>query len=153
MPDPRHYLLSHLLTNLIGRTVTFTPVAPGPDTKGKHVYGIYTCSPSEAPLVVKADLSLLGSFAGALVGLPDSEVQSRLLAPVIEELFTDAMFEVLNVASSSIASEGRAILSKMVMDLGYLMGAARKIVVKPNHRVDFNVVVQDYHGGRFAVLS
>lgn len=30
---------------------------------------------------------------------------------------------------------------------------AESIVAKPNHKVDFNVAVEGYRGGRFAVLS
>ena len=105
-------------------------------------------------LVVKADLPLLGSFAGGLVGLSDSEGQSRLVQPIIEELFSDAIYEVLNVASSAITSEGRAVLSKMVTKHTDIKGSvAESIVAKPNHKVDFNVAVEGYRGGRFAVLS
>src|ERR1035438_8820853 len=42
--------------------------------------------PHETAIVVKADLPLLGSFAGALVGLPDAAVKEHLRATPLEEL-------------------------------------------------------------------
>jgi hypothetical protein len=154
MSFPMQYALTHLLTDLIGRKVTFTLVTSGQETQARQVYGIYRRLSNEAPLVVKADLPLLGSFAGTLVGLSDTDVQSRLAGPSIEELFTDAIYEVLNVASSAITSEGRPVLSKMVTDCADIKGtAAEAIVMKPNHKIDFNVVVEGYRGGRFTVLS
>ena len=154
MSVPMQYALTHLLTDLVGRKVTFTPVTSGPGTKTRQVYGIYQCLPNEEPLVVEADLPLLGSFAGTLVGLSDSEVQNRLVGPALEDLFADAIYEVLNVASSALSSEGRAVLSKMVTDTNGIKGtAAETIVGKPNHTVAFNVIIEGYRGGRFTVLS
>lgn len=153
MSVPLQYALSHLLTNLIGRKVTFTPVTSSPETKAIQVYGIYMRLSNEAPLVVKADMPLLGSFAGALIGLSDSEVQRRLVGPALEEPFADAIYEVLNVTSSVIVSECRAVLSKMVTDPADIKGAAEAILVKPNHRANFNVTIEQYLGGRFALLS
>lgn len=153
MSVPMQYALTHLLTDLIGRKVTFMLTSSAPESKARQVYGIYKRLSTEAPLVVKADLPLLGSFAGSLVGLSDSEVKKHLAGPAIEELFADAIYEVLNVASSAITSEGRAILSQMVMDPSDIKGTAEGIVVKPNHRIDFNVTVEQYCGGRLTVLS
>jgi len=96
---------------------------------------------------------LLFSCAGALVGLPDSEVQSRLSAPAIDELLRDAVYEVLNVASSALAAEGRAVLTKMVTNRSEVGDAFETILAKPIRRIDFNVSVDDYEGGKFTVLS
>ena len=153
MSDPTAPNLSQLFTSLIGRSVTFARVPPGPETKARQVYGLYTHHPAGAPIVVKSDLLLLFSCAGALVGLPDSEVQSRLSAPAIDELLRDAVYEVLNVASSALAAEGRAVLTKMVTNRSEVGEAFETVLAKPAFRIDFNVSVDDYEGGRFTVLS
>jgi hypothetical protein len=153
MPDLTPHSLSHLLTDLIGRKVTSVRIISGSETKLRQAYGVYTDSRNEKTFVVKADLLLLGSLVGALVGLPDSEVRSRLSGTLIEELFRDAIFEVLNVASSVIDPGGQAILVKMSMDTSDLADAAKQIVVKPNHKIDFDVSVEGYQGGRLTVLS
>ena len=162
MSDPTAPNLSQLFTSLIGRSVTFARIPPGPETKAKLVYGLYTHHPDGASIVVKSDLLLLFSCAGALVGLPDSEVQSRLSAPAIDELLRDAVYEVLNVASSAVviddggndvAAEGRAVLTKMVTNRSEVGDAFETILAKPIRRIDFNVSVDDYEGGKFTVLS
>lgn len=153
MSDPTAPILSRLFTSLIGRSVTFARLPAGPETQARQVFGVYTHHPDGASIVVKSDLLLLGSFAGALVGLPDSEVQSRLRASAIDELLRDAIYEVLNVASSAIAAEGRAVLARMVTNRSEIGEAIEMILANPSHRIDFDVSVEDYDGGRFTVLS
>jgi hypothetical protein len=122
------------------------------------MYGIYTLLPqeaavAEAAIVVKADLPLLGSFAGALVGLPDSAVKEHLRANPLEELLRDAICEVLNIASSAISNEGRAVFTKLVSNPAYIDGAAGDVLKNPYHRSYFVVSIDGYQGGRFSVLS
>jgi hypothetical protein len=102
---------------------------------------------------VKADLPLISSFAGVLVGLPDVAVKERIGTNPLDELLRDAIHEVLNIVSASIATEGRAVLTKMVTDPAYLDGVAGSVYRKPGHRSNFNVQIDGYQGGRFSVLS
>ena len=95
--------------------------------------------PMRRAIVVKSDLPLLGSLAGVLVGLPDSAVKEHLAASPVEELLRDAMYEVLNIASAVITTEGRAVFTKMVADPTFIDGAAGKLFKKPDHRSYFNV--------------
>jgi hypothetical protein len=116
------------------------------------MYGIYTVPPHEIAIIVKADLPLLGSLAGVLVGLPDSAVKDHLLANPVEELMRDAIYEVFNIASAAIFTEGRAVFTKMVSDPTCIDGIAGKVLKKPDHRHYFNVLVDGYQGGRFTIL-
>jgi hypothetical protein len=61
-----------------------------------------------------------------LVGLPDPTVKERLGASPIEELLRDAIYEVLNIASTIFTSEDRAVFSKMMTDQASIDGAAGK---------------------------
>jgi hypothetical protein len=153
MPEPSPYLLSRCFSQLTGRKVTFVQAAVALDSKVRQVYGIYTVLPQEVPIVVKADLSLLGSIAGALVGLPDPAVKEHLWVTPMEELMRDAISEVFNVASAAVTTEGRAVFSKMVTDPAYIDGAAEKTFKNPFHRSYFNVSIEGYQGGRFNILS
>jgi hypothetical protein len=151
--EPTPYALSHHLTDLVGRKVTFTQAALAPDGLTKQIYGIYNVLPNNTAVVVKADLPLLGSFAGVLVGLPDASVKDRLKVSPIDELLRDAMYEVLNISSTVVTTEGRAIFTKMVTDKTYVDGAAGAVLLKPGHRSYFNVTVDGYQGGKFTVFS
>jgi hypothetical protein len=119
----------------------------------RQMYGIYTLLPHETAIIVKADLPLLGSFAGALVGLPDSAVKEHLRVTPLEELLRDAICEVLNIASAAVTSEGRAVFTKLAADPARIDGAAGKLLQKPDHKSYFTVSVDGYQGGRFTILS
>ena len=154
MAEATPFVLSRLFSQLIGRKVTFvqTPLAP-PDTKIKQIYGIYNLLPHATAILVKADLPLMGSLGGALVGLPDPAVKEHLRQTPLEELLRDAINEVMNIASAAITSEGRAVFTKMVFDPAYIEGAAEKVYAKPDRRSYFNVQIDGYQGGKFNILS
>ena len=153
MSEPTPFALSQLLTQLIGRKVTFAQTTVAPETKIKQMYGIYNVLPHEIAVVVKADLPLLGSLAGVLVGLPDAAVKERLAVSPIEELLRDAIYEVLNISSTVVTTEGRAVFTKMLADPALIDGAAGKVLKKPDHRSYFNVLVDGYQGGKFTIFS
>jgi hypothetical protein len=96
---------------------------------------------------------LLGSIAGALVGLPDSVVKDHVAANPLEELLRDAIYEVLNVASAAISTEGRAVFTNMVNNPTLIEGAAAETLKKPFRRSYFAVTIDGYQGGKFCILS
>ena len=153
MSEPTPFRLSRCFTQLLGRKVTFAQSTFALDAKIRQMYGIYTLLPHETAIVVKADLPLLGSFAGALVGLPDAAVKEHLRATPLEELMRDAICEALNIASAAVTTEGRAVFTKLVADPAYIDGAAGKVLKTPDHRSYFTVSIDGYQGGRLTVLS
>jgi hypothetical protein len=153
MSEPTPFALSQLFTQLIGRKVTFAQTTAAAETKIKQMYGIYDVLPQATTIVVKADLPLMGSLAGALVGLPDSAIKERLGVSPIEELLRDAIHEVLNIASAVVCVEGRAVFSKMMTDPALIDGAAAKLFKRPDQRSYFNVLVDGYQGGKFTIFS
>jgi hypothetical protein len=153
MPEPTPFALSRLFSQLIGRKVTFAQAVPTLDSKLKQVYGVYNVLPLGTPVVVKADLRLLSSVAGALVGWPDPVVNEHLAVIPMEELLRDAIYEVLNVASAAITTEGRAVFTNMQTSPIGVDGAAGLLLKNPGHRSYFNVSVDGYVGGKFIILS
>jgi hypothetical protein len=153
MSEPTPFTLSQRFSQLVGRKVTFVQTTLTLDNKIKQLYGIYNVLPQETAIVVKADLPLLGSFAGALVGFPDNVVKEHLRVNPMEELLRDAIYEVLNIASAAISHEGRAVFTKMVSDPAYIDGAAGLVFKKPGHRSYFNVLIDGYQGGKFSIFS
>jgi hypothetical protein len=153
MAEPTPFALSRRFTQLVGRTVTFVQKPATLDSKLNQIYGIYTVLPYEIAAVIKADLRLLGSIAGALVGLPDPVVVDHLAANPMEELLRDAIYEVLNVAAATISTEGRAVFTKMVTNPTLIEGAAAETLKKPFRRSYFAVTVDGYQGGKFSIFS
>ena len=153
MSEPTPFGLSRCFSQLVGRKVTFVQTTITLDMKVTQIYGIYTLLPHETAIIVKADLPLMGSFGGALVGLPDLAVKEHLRPTPIEELLRDAICEVLNIVATALTSEGRAVFTKMVTDPIYIDGAAGNVYKKPDHRSYFNVTIEGYQGGKFTILS
>jgi hypothetical protein len=153
MAEPTPLALSHMFTQLIGRKVTFAPATIAAETKIKQMYGIYSVLPHESALIVKADLPLLGSLAGVMVGLPDSAVKESLSVSPVEEVLRDAIHEVLNVTSAVVTNEGRAVFTSMVTDTTLIDGAAGKLFKKPDRKTYFNVTVDGYQGGKFTIFT
>jgi hypothetical protein len=153
MAEPTPFALSRRFSQLIGRKVTFVQTTTEPLSKVKQLYGIYTVLPYETAIIVTADLPLLASFAGALVGFPDCVVREHLRVTPMEELLRDAIFEVFNIASAAITTDGRAVFTKMVTDPAYIDGAAGLVFARPSRRNYFNVSIDGYQGGRFAAFA
>jgi hypothetical protein len=153
MLGPSPLDLSSIFSGLIGRKVTFKPGAPSADLGAKLMFGVYNVLPQEAALVVKSDLSLLASFAGSLVGLPDNVVKEHLRASQLDELLRDAIHEVLNIASTVVTNEGRAVFQRMTPDASYVDGPAGAVLKNPFRRTYFDVTVEGYQGGRFSIFS
>ncbi|MGA2671850.1 MAG: hypothetical protein ABSE99_01370 [Terracidiphilus sp.] len=153
MAEVSPYVLSRCFSQLTGRKVAFVQTKFSLDMKIRQIYGIYALPPNDMAIIVKADLQLMGSIAGALVGLPDAAVKEHLKVSPIEELMRDAISEVFNIAATVISTEGRAVFTKMVTDPAYIEGPAAKVYKEPFHRSYFTVTVEGYQGGRFAVLA
>jgi hypothetical protein len=153
MAEPTPLLLSRQFTGLINRKVSFAVAKPFAALTVNQVYGIYTVFPAQTTLVVRADLALFGSFAGALVGLPDSEVKSRLKTGLRDELLGDAMKEVFNVSSAVLTLEGRAHFNQITTELLCLSPGASKTMDTAIRRSCFNVEVEGYQGGRIAIFE
>jgi hypothetical protein len=153
MPEPTAFVLTRHFTNLINRRADFKPAPTAPENKLPKVYGIYSIHPGEAALVLKADLALMGSMAGAMVGLPEDEVAQRLRSTPLDELIQDAMHEVCNVASGVLAFEGRAVFKSLQLKEGTLKPNAQLALKQPKHRAHFTVDVEGYSGGLLSILE
>jgi len=147
------FALSQLMTQLTGREVGFTLRLKPPPSKAKPVFGEYKILPLEQTLVVKMDLSLLGSFGGCLLGLPSETVVSRLKVTPVDEVLRDAMHEVLNVLSAALAGKNRVVLQKMQTDESLLSGAALDILRQPLVTSCFDVMMKGYGAGDFRVMA
>ncbi|MGA3050098.1 MAG: hypothetical protein ABSD67_26080 [Terracidiphilus sp.] len=158
MQIPEAHNLSKHFTHLVGRDVKFQKAGLAPDKGASWIYGSYEIVSVDDPtatksVVVKADRDLLGSIAGALVGLPSDEVVRRLRSAALDELLQDAIYEILNVAAGVIAPGHRTILTAMSVEARDVQGEAAKVLATPSVKAIFDVVVQGYSGGRFRVFG
>src|SRR5690348_9891705 len=113
MQDITPRVLSSHFTRLLGRQVGFEKTLVKARKDAKVVYGVYKSFPSDTSIVVGIELSLVASFAGALIGLPEAEVQSRCKAAILDEVLSDAILEIFNVAAAVVTTEDRSVFIKM----------------------------------------
>ncbi len=153
MTEPTPYAFSQLFSNLTGRDVKFALAPKPPVSKARVIYGVYTTVPSERAVVVKADLPMLGSLAGALLGLPDETAAERALQNPMDESVRDAMHEILNIASTALSTDGRVVFRHMAADPVYCTGEAADVLNKPDQKSNYNVTIESGSGGVLTVLS
>ncbi len=152
MAEATAYSISQLLSQLVGRSVS---VALGKDgaNNAKQVYGVYKVLPHDGTIVVKTDLPLLGSLAGSMVGLPFATVTERLAQTPLDETLRDAMHEILNISSTLVEVEKRAVFQTMATDPVYCEGDAAALIQKPDHKSCFDITVAGYTSGKFNILA
>jgi hypothetical protein len=153
MADPTAFALSKMFSQLTGKPVSFTLVLKPPVAKFKPLYGTYTIVPGDAALVVKTEMGLIGSLGGALLGLPKQSVLDGITKTPLEESLRDAMHEILNVAAAPVSVDRRAVFQKMYNDPVFFGEAAQEVMRNPFHTTQFEVLVDGYVGGGFAVIS
>ena len=151
MAEPKPLIIAELFSNLTGRTVNFTQVLKPPVTNAKQAYGTYLIKPADSLRIVQLDLPLLGSFGGCLLGLPSDAVKERLTSSLNDENLRDAMHEILNVASTIVSIEHRAVFQTMFLDA--VPSAILESLTNPAYRSYFNVTVSGYEGGAFSIFG
>jgi hypothetical protein len=145
--------MSKLFTDLVGRNVSFSEQSEPNATRAKQIYGVYLIKPMDSTRVIQADLTLLGSFAGALIGLPSESIKERVAQSTLDEALRDALHEVLNIASRIVSIEARAVFQNMCTDPVYLSTGAQNTLRDPCYASYFSVKVDGYEGGAFSLLA
>ena len=145
--------MKELFSRLLGRNVTFARSKATSRASGKQLFALYTVLPQEHALVVQADLALLGSFAGALLGLQSDVVNERISTTNLEDLLQDAIQEILNIASSVVTNQGRAVFKKMAADPVYLDTLDGDFLQHPDRKTTFDVSIEGYQGGLLSIYA
>ena len=153
MSEPTPYALSQLFSQLVDRDVKFALTANPAASKARPIYGVYSVFPDNRPLVVKADLPMLGCLAAALLGLPEDTAVERALETPMNEPVRDAMHEVLNIASTALSTNGRVVLKSMLPDPVYFPSDAIDLLQTPDLKSTYNVSINDEAKGLFTLFS
>lgn len=151
MAEPKPLTIAQLFSGLTGRAVNFTQVLKPQGSKAKQAYGTYLIKPADTSRIVQLDLPLLGSLGGSLLGLPSDAVKERLSSPTSDEPLRDAMHEILNVASTIVSIDSRAVFQTMFLDA--VPNAVLESLKNPAFRSYFNVTVDGYEGGAFSIFA
>jgi hypothetical protein len=153
MGEPTSSGIATLFSDLIGRHVNFSeklnPVPPS----GPQIYCVYLIKPMDNYRIIKADLSVLCSLAGALIGLSPEVIKERLNDSKLDESLRDALHEVMNIASRIVTLEHRGVFKAMFADPSQMPLDARSTLRNPCYSSYFQVTVDGYGSGAFALLA
>ena len=153
MPEPSSSAMATLFSDLIGHHVNFSERIDAMPEHGEQIYCAYLIKPMESFRVIKADLSLLSSFAGALIGLSPATIKERVADPKPDESLRDALHEVMNIASRIVSVDHRAVFEGMYGDPSKLPPAARITLLDPCNSSHFKVIIEGFEGGGFSLLA
>jgi hypothetical protein len=140
-----------MYTQLLGRDVSVAVAPAALRSSGAAVFGTYRRVSDDSLIVVKADLALMASIGGVLVGLPEDVVQARVKQGTLDEVLQDAIHEVLNITSTPLSEDGRVVFKRL--DLAYSGVSQNAKDVMVNNTPDANLVltVKGYTGGRLSI--
>lgn len=153
MAEPSSSSMATLFSDLIGRHVNFSEQLDAPPANGEQIYCAYLIKPMDSYRVIKADLSLLSSFAGALIGLSPEIIKERVEDATLDESLRDALCEVMNIASRIVTIEHRGVFKGIYADPGQMPSDARNTLRGPCCSSHYKVTVDGYQGGAFSLLA
>jgi hypothetical protein len=153
MAEPSSSAMATLFSDLIGRRVTFSEQLGALSPNGQQIYCVYLIKPMDGYRIIKADLSLLSSFAGALIGLSPDIIKERVEDATMDESLRDALCEVMNIASRIVCIEHRGVFKGLHGDPGQMPPAARSTLRDPYYSGQYKVAIDGYEGGAFSLLA
>ncbi len=153
MAEPSSGQMATLFSELIGHHVNFCEQMQSIPPNGEPIYCLYLIKPMDRYRLIKADLSLLSSFAGALVGLSPESIKERVGESKLDETLRDALHEVMNIASRIVTNEHRGVFKGMYGDPVQLPIEARNTLRDPGYSSYFRVTIDGFEGGMFSLLA
>lgn len=153
MTEPTALSLSQLFSQLTDCHVSFTYAQNASPGKAPVLFAVYEQAEERVPIIVRAEVAMVATLAGALLGMPeDTAIQRALLRPV-DEPVRDAMYEVLNIGSTPLCTEGRVVFQEMVFDPREIAGGAAGLLQNAAHKSTYRVTINSTERGVYTLLS
>lgn len=111
--EPTPFAVGKLLSGLVDRPVQMTR-ADNPSFSPNVLFATYDVEPFRHVAIVKIDFAMLASLAGIMIGIPARQVELQVAKGTMDDDLTDSSREMMNVLSSVVVVEDRAIFKKIV---------------------------------------
>lgn len=121
------FSVGKLLSDLVDRPVQMAR-ADTPSFSSKVLFATYVVKPDCNIAVVKIDFAMLALLAGVMIGIPAKQVESQVAKGTMDDDLADSSRELMNVLSSVVVGEGRAIFRRIVLKEVDLLADERKLL-------------------------
>lgn len=155
VPVPGPEQVRDLLQTLAGCDVVVTAGPPVLPSREAALVGVYVTDEDLLGAVVACELPLAGRLGAALGSVPVAEVEQSLMAGRLSPDLAENAHEVLNVVAAAFEAPGAPPLKLRRV---HAVGEQLPAEVAPTltyvvRRVDLQVQVAGYGGGRLSVIS
>lgn len=147
------FIFSQLFSNLTGRKVNVVEADDMCQMHCPKAYGLFDIVGSDHTILIKMDLVLLGSLGGVLVGIPEALVKQQVANRSIDEALRDAMHEVLNITSSVLLQQKRAVLRRMITDVQIGELLCSDFIDGPHSQRRFYASMPGYPSGELCIFN
>ena len=147
-------LLQKILADLVGRPVTVKKATAPFAIKPPVAVASYAGVGGALAAVWVTDLPLAAHIAAALSMMPAAVPAESIRAGRLLESLPDNLREIFNVGGHAL-TEGageRVALREVLLPPTPIAGDAAKLIAAPAGRVDLDVAVQGYGGGKAVLL-
>ena len=154
MPLPNPLELANLFGDLLDRNVTATASAlPKPDA-ASFAFAEFHGDAGDVQAVACCDGPIGASLAAALTVMPPTRVDEWLRESKRDETMMANLYETFNVLAAIFPKVGapRMVLRSVVHD-GKTSDRAKAIVKAPGRKAEYEVSVNGYKKGRFAIYA
>jgi len=153
MREPSSRSISQLFSQLTDRHVSFTLEPNAAIGKEPSIFAMYTELPDDKPIIARAERATVAVLAGALLGMSEETAIKGGLEQPMNEAIRDAMYEVLNIGSTALSTEGRVVLQKLVTDAADIPLPGRSVLTESRSKSTYRVAIDGKARGVFSLFS
>ena len=143
MAEATAFSLSKFFSELTGQHVSFAIATNAPAPKGDQMYGLYHVIADARPMLMRMSLSSIALMGGALLGIPADLAIERVRAAQVDESLTDAMHEVLNIASTAFSPDERIVFKGMSRTVDVFPAEVKDWLQKASRKSSYRVAVNE----------
>lgn len=153
---PRPLEVQSTISDLLGTAVTVTTTAPFAVAADRPAtVAIYATEDGAEGVLVLCDLLLAAGAGAALAMLEPGEAEAGVRDGTVDEALLENLHEVLNVMTGLLNPKGgsRVKLRALHAPPLSLANDVRVAVLRPEWRLDLDVVITGYPGGGLSFLA
>lgn len=160
MSTMQHYLptveaVQRLLMGLLGRNVTLKKgVAGSYGDRARAALGHYVRDDGNVGMLWASELGLMANAAAALTLIPHDVVNAGLRSGALGPDLVENIHEVLNVGASLMnhAPAAHVKLKEVLFTPGKVPQEVTQVLGRPAVRLDLEVAIAGYAGGKMSIL-